>query len=275
MSDTALADIQTSMLAACTRPGGTRDVRAATGAVKPSSRLCSEDRLDIYARGYMARLLEALRADFPVLSAFVGDQVFELFARAYVWACPPTSPSLFDLGAGFADHLSATRPQPLAAADSPDAVPAALARLERAQVEAGRDYGVETDHAHRSINAVMLFAPRDLRVHVPASLRLLHLDFALTDMLDAAGKGGRPSLPASAETWYAVARSGYRVRTHVVTHWQHALLEACCEGEVALRDAVAAAASSCELDASDVWAGLFTWLPFAVDTGMATVVAPG
>lgn len=273
MSDTALADIQASMLAACTRPGGTRDVRAATGAVKPSTSLSSEDRLDIYARGYMARLLEALRTDFPVLCAFVGDQVFELFARAYVWACPPTSPSLFDLGAGFADHLSATRPQPLAAADAPDAVPAALARLERAQVEAGRDYGVETDPAHRSIDAVMLLAPQDLRVRAPVSVRLLHLDFALTDMLEAAGKGARPDLPPSAQTWYAVARSRYRVRTHLVTSWQYAFLTACGKDGVLLHDAVAAAAAACELDGSDVWAGVFTWLPFAVDTGMATVVA--
>lgn len=43
-------------------------------------------RLDIYARGYVLRLLECLRAEFPILLALVGDQVFEMFASSYVWS---------------------------------------------------------------------------------------------------------------------------------------------------------------------------------------------
>ncbi|MBW4721508.1 DUF692 domain-containing protein [Saccharothrix sp. SC076] len=52
----------------------------------------------------------------------------------------------------------------------------------------------------------------------------LHLDFALLDALDAADHGHRPAVPATADTYYAVARTHYRVRVHVLEPWQHAFL---------------------------------------------------
>jgi len=67
--------------------------------------LSAEKRLSIYTSGYVLRLLECMRADFPGLRSFVGDSVFDAFARAYIISEPPESPSLFDLGAAFPRFL--------------------------------------------------------------------------------------------------------------------------------------------------------------------------
>ena len=119
MADPDLGVLQRWMLSAVTTPGGVaegaRVGRQRHGldvgdAVRGSNRLSAEDRLEIYARGYLMRLLECLRAEFPILRALVGDQVFDMFATSYVWGRPPRSCSLYDLGAGFAAFLEDTRP---------------------------------------------------------------------------------------------------------------------------------------------------------------------
>src|SRR5262249_40950505 len=68
-------------------------------------------RLNIYATGYVMRLLECLRADFPALRHLMGDALFDFFAKSYIWTHPSSSPSLFDLGAGFPDFLGQTQRQ--------------------------------------------------------------------------------------------------------------------------------------------------------------------
>ena len=95
MVDAELGLLQRWMLSAVTTPGGVREgIRVARDAyaldigdaVKDSNRLSAPARLEIYARGYVLRLLECLRAEFPILLALVGDQVFEMFASSYVWS---------------------------------------------------------------------------------------------------------------------------------------------------------------------------------------------
>ena len=133
MADADLGVLQRWMLSAVTTPGGVREgVRAAReryaldigDAVKGSNRLSAPARLEIYARGYVLRLLECLRAEFPILLALVGDQVFEMFASSYVWSRPSRSPSLYALGAGFADFLQSTRPDSGATPGAIEAIPA-------------------------------------------------------------------------------------------------------------------------------------------------------
>ena len=110
--------------------------------------LSARERLGVYAGGYVMRLLECMRADFPLLRAFVGEAVFDAFARAYLITRPPSSPSLYDLGADFPRFLSETRP----AGEGLDAslsamldLPPELARVERARAEVMRARGTEDD----------------------------------------------------------------------------------------------------------------------------------
>jgi hypothetical protein len=80
-------------------------------------------RLQIYANMYIIRLVDTLAEQFPELHAAAGDGYAEL-ARGYLAACPPTSPSLRELGQRLPAHLAALRPEL-----------AALAELEWARLD--------------------------------------------------------------------------------------------------------------------------------------------
>ena len=110
--------------------------------------LSARERLAVYTGGYVLRLLECMREDFPVLRGFVGDSVFDAFAKAYVITLPPTSHSLYDLGADFPRFLEETKPKNWQL-DSGISVmldlPPELARIERARAEVLRARGTEDD----------------------------------------------------------------------------------------------------------------------------------
>ena len=264
MPEAGLRQTQAWLAGRILAPGG-GDARAAS-MVRQGFGASADERLAIYAGGYLQRLLECLRAEFAVLRALVGDQVFDLFARGYLAARPSRSYSLYDLGAGFADYLEATLPQADAAAPL-DRLPCELARLERARVESHRAAGPETDPARAGLSAVDLFMAPGARVGVPETVRLLRLSFALEEVLAAADRGERPEPPVARPGFYAVARSHYRVRVHALAAGQFGFVEACVgDGEV--QAAVAAAAQASGQAVGDLWADLLTWAPWAIDAGL-------
>jgi len=64
-----------------------------------------EERIDIYAQMYYARLLAVLREDFPRVAAILGCARFDAIVRAYLACYPSTHPSLRHLGRHFAAFL--------------------------------------------------------------------------------------------------------------------------------------------------------------------------
>lgn len=78
--------------------------------VRRSSRLTAEQRLEIYANAYYARLLECLRDTFPVLTQVLGAEVFDGFAFDYLQRYPSRSYTLYRLAASFPRFLEETRP---------------------------------------------------------------------------------------------------------------------------------------------------------------------
>jgi len=68
-------------------------------------------RLDIYCEGYLARLCETLRADYPALALHLGES-FETFALAYSRTHPSRHPDLRHFGARFPDFLAGGMPRP-------------------------------------------------------------------------------------------------------------------------------------------------------------------
>lgn len=278
MPEPELGVLQRWMLSAVTTAGGVDEgVRLAreryaldvADAIKGSNRLSAHDRLGIYARGYVLRLLECLRAEFPILRALVGDQVFEMFASSYVWTRPSRSPSLYDLGAGFAEFLQTTRPPSAGQPGAIEALPAELAALERARAEAYRARGLENDRAHHGADAFTLMlagAP----LQVPDSARLLALEFDFAAAIAAVQRGERPAVPSANRTCYGVARSRYRVHTHVLPLWQFEFLRACGPAGLSFHGACDAAASASGCDAAALQAELLLWLPAAFEAGLLT-----
>jgi hypothetical protein len=83
--------------------------------------------LEIYARMYRSRLLDALSGDYPKLHAALGNDRFREVAEHYLRARPPRSFTLRDAGVALAAHLRTAALAPPWAAD--------LAALERARIE--------------------------------------------------------------------------------------------------------------------------------------------
>lgn len=250
------------------QPGDIGGGPDATRIVAASPMLSAEDRIGIYARSYVQRLVECLRVEFPVLRALIGDQVFDLFVGGYLSAHPPTSYSLYDLGAGFADYLAATCPNPHPGRGTPEALPASLARLERALAEAERAAGVENDSpTHHPFDVVGLLRQPDARLASPPSVKLLCLDFDFAPTLAELHAGRRPPLPTPRECFVAVARARYRVRTHTLEPWQYAWLMALGDNDGRVTAACHAVAAGTNREASAVLGQLLIWLPLAIEAG--------
>ncbi len=91
---------------------------ALCGSLLGSPALSAEEGLAIYHNAYRARLLEALRDDYPTLHYWLGDEEFAALIKAYVQAHPSQHYSLRWLGAqlaGFIEgYLVAEQSAPLA-----------------------------------------------------------------------------------------------------------------------------------------------------------------
>lgn len=230
------------------------------------ARLTAAQRLTLYARGYRARLVECLAAEFPCLRALAGEQVFELFVAGYIAERPSTDPSLYGLGANFAAFLERTRPTGDDGPAALSALPADLARLDRARAEVQRAVGVER-LAGPSLSADLLLRP-GTRLRRPQSVRLLSLGFDPGPVLDAVERGGPLDSPPFSPTLVAVARNHYRVAVHVLPDWRHAWLEALGEEGADIHAAAARAAQASDRQTGAVIADLALWLPLAAGQGL-------
>jgi len=266
-----LALLQRWMQGAILGRGAPPDADAViVGDATGQGRLTAAQRLTLYARGYRARLMECLAAEYPCLRALAGEQVFELFAAGYIAARPSTDPSLYSLGAGFADYLEATRPP---ADDGPgalSALPADFARLDRARAEAQRAVGVER-LAGPALSADLLLTP-GARLRRPDSVRLLTLGFDPGPVLAAVDHGGPIDPPPPCPTPVAVARSRWRVAVHALPAWRHAWLEALEEEGADVHAAAARAAQASGRETGAVIADLVLWLPMAAGQGLVSRV---
>ena len=76
--------------------------------IKPSKMLTPAERLDIYAGDYWARILDALIEDFPILQAYLGEDVLYELAEQYLQTYRSKHFSLFYVGDRFSDYLRNT-----------------------------------------------------------------------------------------------------------------------------------------------------------------------
>lgn len=67
-------------------------------------------RFAVYRNNVVVSLVDALAAGFPVAAQLVGDEFFRAMAREFVVCNPPSSPMLFEYGAGFGDFVETFAP---------------------------------------------------------------------------------------------------------------------------------------------------------------------
>lgn len=215
--------------------GGARDA----DAIVHAGTLPPQARLGIYAGGYRLRLLECMRATFPLLQAALGERLFDAFAMDYIAAHPSRSYTLHALGDGFAAHLAATRP---ARSDSDDGDWAdfmiALATFERALCEVYDGPGDEG---------------REDEALAPArSLRLMTLGHPVHECLRRHQAGEAIVTMPARTTHLALTRVAYRVVVEAINPVEHAIFTRI------LRDGLAAGLAEVRAGAGDE--GLALWL---------------
>lgn len=202
--------------------------------VTRSRSLTAAERVGIYGRAYHARLTECLEAEFRVLRQALGDDLFRMFARAYLSNRPSQSYTLADLGKGFPGYLQETRPAESVEGKEqawPDFI-IDLARFERAFSEVYDGPGVEGGPmpGAEGLRTRLTDQDEQARLAPAVSLRLLTFRYPVHDYFHAARRGQEPELPAPAETFLAMNRRDYVVTTVELSAPQHALLSGLLEG---------------------------------------------
>jgi hypothetical protein len=148
------------------------DIVAPTEGRNPSSRLA------IYSNSYILRLVGCLEADYPVLRAHLGEELFRLFAVSFLWERPSQSPTLGALGGGFAEFLAKTQP-PID--EGALALPVDLARIERIRGEVLRARGLEAGEI-----SIVQDANLSQYVITPPCLQQVAIRYRLIEMIEAA-----------------------------------------------------------------------------------------
>lgn len=202
--------------------------------VAPSATLGPSERVAIYRRMYIARLVEALENDFPVLVALLGHERFHRLVSRYVARHRPRSWTLNDLGVEWPGFLARERGLPRAA------LVRDVARVERAMSEA---FDAEVPSVLRPADAARVPAGAwaGARLEPSPSLRLLALRTDANRVVSRVREGGSvPRTSPRGPAWVAVYRRDDRVWRLDLTRPMHAALSALVRGRT-LAQALSAA----------------------------------
>jgi hypothetical protein len=214
---------------------GASDASGVAGLVQPSATLTSVERLAIYQRSYLARLLECFESMFPALHTALGNDLFRHFALDYLQRHPPTSYTLAKVADAFPRHLSETRPK----GEAWPAFVVDLATLELALLHVADGPGVEgrrrlpaPDVAAMPVEKLLTLRPAP----VPC-LRLFAFEYPVHRYRIATRGGERPEIPGPEKCFVVLTRYQYRVMTYEVTQPEWALARL-LGGECTVADAL-------------------------------------
>ncbi len=232
-----LAALQHWMQRLIMHPGGISNALQCSQApieslLTRSQALTRVERLEIYSRAYTSRLLECLRAQFPVLTQALGEDVFNQFAAGYLEQHPSRSYTLNRLGQQFVSYLDATRPPAAANESWPDSL-IDLARLEWEfdQVFDGPGVEGETLVTAEQLLAIAPDCWPAARLATVPCLRLLELRHPAHEYYRALRCHETVAPPPAAETFLAITRRDFIVRYFPLSSSQHALLDALMRGQ--------------------------------------------
>jgi hypothetical protein len=274
-----LQQLQEQLLSSITGLNSRTEKPFTNSRLLPTAYLSPEHSLAIYQYGYKARLLDCLRADYPVLKSFLGEALFERFALEYLDTNPSGSYSLFQLGEQFPDYLQNSCPDTSQLSEAQQAnylLPIELARLERLRVNAMRSKGLE-DHPHQEPDYYCMETLKQLRPKAPATLGLMSSVHNLTEYYQALrsnNKGPEETPPAELSPSYiAVSRSNYRLSIHSLASWQYGFLkglsrhEPNADNDLSIAQRIERIAKESEIEPEYIYAHLPLWLPVAIARG--------
>lgn len=244
--------------------------------IKGDERVTMETRIGVYATGYMLRLLECMQADLPSLYTFLGEQVFDLFAKAYLLEQPSKSFSLYQLTANFADFLDRTRPPmnpEYLEMEAQYDLPAELVRMERARLAVILSKGTEGETPSYNLDFFSFFTGAEMQLQAHPALQLLTQKMPLIDFYRQVMNEQNPEIPAFKTTYVAATRLNYKIQFYELQHWQYLFLEylQAQNTTVQLHDAIHAVAEKSGIEKGNLLSDIGLWLPNAVQLGLVLV----
>ena len=265
-----LARLQRFVQAVVVQPGCVHDALASPDAeregtaeehVRPSRTLTARERLGIYHGMYLARMAEALEADYPAVRSLLGADRFADLVRDYVQAHPSRSYTLNRLGDALPEFVAtwAGSGRPADAGYLHD-----LARVERA---IGESFDAERSPVLRPED-VQAVDPADwpaARLVPTAALRVLAFRHPVSDAIDARVAGVPVVGARRRASWLALYRPQWTVMRVPLTRAEHDLLEALASGTPLGR---ALADATGRLKASERESTVFGWFRSWIARGM-------
>ena len=271
--DASLCGRQEWFLRAVTTPetdaASTSEAEAAR-ILTAGPKLTALDRLEIYRRGYHARLIECLADDYPTLKLALGAEPFEELCRTYIERFPSQSPNLNFYGRRMAELCSAG----LSRSAVPRTFCADLATLEWAIVE--------VIHAPSSPPLTLeglQHVPADrwgeARLVANTALRLLRFDFPVNAYFQAVREGEKPSIPAPEASATVAYRSGPTIWRMDLTTPMFDVLSALIAGEPLEAALGRAEASLAHLEEQQIVERVMFWFREWVSSGLFVGVESG
>ncbi len=226
--------------------------------IRPSQTLDSFDRIGIYRGMYVARLQEALEADYPGLLHFLGRKRFSDLVRGYIRRYPSGSYTLNRLG----DHLPEYIQRTPGIVRKDFVYELACFELLMSQLFDAEEAVVLTPEA---IAAVPPESWETARLRPVTALSVQALRYPVGAYLEAIREGKpRPSTRRK-DNWAVVYRRNYALRWLDLAHPAYRLLHALVTG-ISLGEALSAVLNNKHHPVGEVQ--LFSWFRGWVTEGL-------
>ncbi len=232
----------------------------------PGPSLGARERLDIYRRGYLLRLLECLADDYPAVQHALGEERFEALCTLYIEQHPSQGPNLNVFGR----HMEAFCRGP-ARSHFRDAGEAGfiadLAALEWAIVEVIHAPS-EEPLTLEGLGRIAPDAWGEVRLVPNTSVRQLRFDYPVNAYFQACRGNETPDVPAAERSMLAVYRSGRTIWRQDLTAPMYEVLSALVAKEK-LGHALARAESALKgLDQAQAMQQVSQWFRDWVSSGL-------
>lgn len=226
-----LARVQAFLKDAFQRPGPIPGDEALAPLVAEhvtgNDRLTPAEQADLYRRQFFLRHVDVLLEDHPGVAHYLGEEAFEAFARAYLAAYPPRTPSLRDLGADVAAFAASWPGMP----ERLRPICVDMARYELAIVAIFDAADVPPPDAER-LRAVPEEAWLSRPLVLTPHLHLLDFHHPVPELRMAIKKGEcEKEPPAPAPIWYGVFRSDDKIAFERLPEEAFTLLRSLVAGE--------------------------------------------
>ncbi|WP_196889939.1 DNA-binding domain-containing protein [Aureivirga sp. CE67] len=194
--------------------------------IKETEKFPSLKRLNVYATGYVLRLVECLKSQFPMLLSFLGESMFEMFAKAYIVTLPSTSWSLTELGASFSIFFDKTKPKNLDRKLNQTLIdlPIEITKYEETKLKVIYSKGNEGEKSDIHFQYLFNLISENNFIERIRNIELLEFEYPIHKINKNVRMNVSNSLPNKQKTYLVISRKNYQEKITEIKDWQYYIL---------------------------------------------------